>query len=108
MSQTTSYLRPSPAALLWPLLIPSLVFIGTELYLFGGNVLYAHGPSSYVLLLVAGWGLIACIWEVIAIPICAYKLACRPSLRTRVNLLAIVLAALYVIAFMIFVAKLLT
>jgi hypothetical protein len=97
MSETASVLWPSPAALLWPLLFPVLVFAGTSLYLFAGNVLYAHGTSSYLLLLAVFWGALACVWELIAVPICAYKLARNAALRTPVNLLAVSLSALYLV-----------
>ena len=98
MSPTTAHLRPSPSALLWPLAFPVAVYAGTELYLLAGNVLYPHGLSTYVSLLALFWGALACLWEVVALPICAYQLARNPALRTRVNLLALCLALAYIVA----------
>lgn len=100
MSQPTPYLRPSPAVLLWLLSVPVLVFGCTELCVLGGNILYAHGPSSYMLLLAAGWGLIAFIWAVVAVAIWVYKLSGEPALRTRMNVAALSLAVLYAIGFL--------
>jgi hypothetical protein len=107
VTETTSILRPSSSAILWPLLFPVLVFAGIELYLFEGNVFYAHGSSSYLLNVAVACGGLACIWELVALPICAFKLLRQPMLRTRANLLAISLGALYVVTSILVVSKLL-
>jgi hypothetical protein len=78
------------------------VFLGIELYLLSGNRLYAHGPSAMLLLLAALSGGLACLWEAVALPICLYKLARDVRLRTRINLLAVFLALLYLVASGIF------
>lgn len=90
-------LRPSIGALLWPLAVPVAVFACTELYLSTGEVLYAHGASSMLLLLAALWGAAALVWELFAVPVCVFNLARSPGLRTRVNLLAVSAATIYIV-----------
>ena len=93
---TATPLRPPVISLLWPLSV--IVFLGVDLYLLSGEVLYPHGPSAYLILFALLWGGIALAWELVAVPMCLYRIARTPALRSRVNLLAVVAGALYIAA----------
>jgi len=89
-------MRPSAKSLLFPIAIPAAV----SLWLFAdfavGNV-NIHGGTAGLLLLGLVCGVVVTLWEVIAVPLALWCLVRRPNLRTRNNLVALILACLYLV-----------
>ena len=50
-----------------------------------------------LLMFAVAWGAVACVWEVIAVPLAVYRLARNPALRLRTNVLAVSAGAAYIL-----------
>ena len=84
---------------------PAFVFLAIELYLASGQVLYAHGSSTYLVLLAGFVGTLAAPWEAFALVRGTFQLRANASLRTLPNVLSLAAAAIYVFAFIVYVLK---
>jgi hypothetical protein len=84
---------------------PALVFVAIEVYLVSGHVLYAHGPSIYLVLLAGFVGMLAAPWEAFALVKGALHLRANPSLRTLPNVLCLAAAAIYLFGFILCILK---
>ena len=78
------------------MIFPVTTFLAIELYL-AGNVLLAHGPSTYVLLVAAIVGAVVLPWDLVALVWGSLQLRKHPQLRGRLNILALLAAAAYVV-----------
>ena len=90
-------------SILWPMVFPVAVFVAIEVYLAAGNVLYAHGPSMYLLLISALVGAVVVPWELFALVRGTAHLSKYPQLRSRLNVLSLAAAACYVFGAVIWV-----
>ena len=84
---------------------PAFVFVAIELYLVSGQVLYAHGPSTYLVLLAGFVGMLAAPWEAFALVKGAIHLRANPALRTLPNVLCLAAAAVYLVGFTVCILK---
>ena len=85
------------------MIFPVTTFLATELYLAAGNVLLAHGPSMYLLVVAAIVGAAVVPWEIVALVWGSLQLRKHPQLRGRLNILALFAAASYVVGSVVWV-----
>jgi len=98
----TDLVRPSVKSILLPISLPLLILVPMELYLATGGVLYAHGSSMLLLLIAVSLGVAAFVWELLVVPVAAYRLMKNPTLRSRLNVLTVIAGAIYVIGALVF------
>jgi hypothetical protein len=98
-------MSPSPIAIVTPMLFPVLCLAVTELHLFFGGLLGAHGPSIYFLLMASLLGVVVIPWELFACLSGSLQLRTHRRLRTRVNVLSLLAAGSYVLASLIYASQ---
>jgi hypothetical protein len=96
---------PSARALLWPIILPVVIFFPLQLTLLSGGVVSAHGPIAGLLLLGIAWASVALIWEIVALPLFVLRLRSELAFRTRFNVGCALAAATYIGIALVFVAS---
>lgn len=102
MTQSSHIVRSYSFVLLWPMFLPIFVFLGTSLYQYIGEPTYVDGNAIVLLAYVGLSSILVGMWELLAVPLCAYQLLRHAYLRTSANLFALAGATVYLICLAFF------
>lgn len=95
MTQSSHIVRSYSFVLLWPMFLPIFVFLGASLYQYVDKSTNVDGNAIVLLAYVGLSSILVGMWELLAVPLCAYQLFRHAYLRTAANLFALALAMLY-------------
>lgn len=104
MTETDPIVRSYSVVLLGPmlLLIVVLVGLGAFTYLTDDKSTYVDGNAIVLLAYVGLSSILVGMWELLAVPLCAYQLLRHAYLRTSANLFALAGATVYLICLAFF------
>lgn len=104
MTQSSHIVRSYSFVLLWTMFLPIVVFLGLGalLYLSVDRPTYVDANAIVLLAYVGLSSILVGMWELLAVPLCAYQLFRHAYLRTSANLFALAGATVYLICLAFF------